>query len=213
MSTEESTKMDGTVYSKMVGFPMNPRECRGGDCFDIYRFGGCLGADGPATDQVFWGFVFFENNGNPPTVSWEEMPPLEVRKPWLPPEEHYKVPVAAHTAVRYGTTDVAWLLGGLDNCGSKPDGSPTVFHRWLWQWRRDTGSLLPLILIPEDCGIAYHSANYWNDEGNPGMLVYGGMRSSSCGGSIFLKNAWWFSWRRVDFLLRLGRRTRVSHSG
>lgn len=208
MSPEDSAKMDGTVYSKMVGLGRDL--CP--SCLDVYRFGGCLGADGPATDQVFSGSFWREWRDRPPSVSWEEQPPLEEKFPWQPPEEHKKVPVAGHTAVHathIRSVDIVWLLGGLDHCGTKPDGSPTVFYRALWQWRRSDGSLVRFRNFPEDCGIAYHSANYWiDDDGKkPGMLVYGGMRSSSCGGSIFRKNAWWFDYAGSGWLRRIGRRT------
>lgn len=155
---KDSSSMDAAVFSKMVRFESSCTDPQ--ECFDIYRFGGCvLGVTGPATDQMYWGVVTLDDS-YPTTVRWREQDPSPV-------------PFAGHTVV-VTDRDHALVLGGVSSC---KDDSATYMN-FLWQWSRTDGTWDQLAPIPEPCGLAFHTANY-DEFIEDGMMVFGGRRGTS----------------------------------
>lgn len=147
-TSEDSSPVEGAVFTGMARFESscsNPKEC-----YDIYRFGGCVSSASGwlPTDQTYWGVVSADNAT--PSVRWENQAPSPV-------------PFAAHTVVGKDQ-DHALVLGGLTSCGED-----AAHQNFLWQWRRTDGSWDQLTPIPEPCGLAFHTAHYFRDQGREGM--------------------------------------------
>ena len=181
--------MDAAPFSKIVRFEAscaNPTAC-----YDIYRFGGCVapGALGAATDRVYWGVVTPDNDR--PTVRWREQDPSPV-------------PLAGHSVVVADPT-YAIVLGGQSSCSEDATYLDLTFL-----WRRADAGWVSLPAIPEPCGLSFHTANYFNDAGNVGMVVLGGRRGTSgsaCSDPTAPRvsnKAWWFDLNRYVWTRRLG---------
>ncbi|CAK8991323.1 unnamed protein product [Durusdinium trenchii] len=177
----DSSQMDAAVFSKIVRFEAscaNPQAC-----YDIYLFGGCVapGALGAATDRVYWGVVTPDNDR--PTVRWREQDPSPV-------------PLAGHSVVVADPT-YAIVLGGQSSCSEDATYLDLTFL-----WRRADAGWVSLPAIPEPCGLSFHTANYFNDAGNVGMVVLGGRRGTSgsaCSDPTAPRvsnKAWWFDLNR-----------------
>ncbi|CAK9003181.1 unnamed protein product [Durusdinium trenchii] len=182
--TADSSPVEGAVFTGMARFESscsNPKEC-----YDIYRFGGCVSSASGwlPTDQTYWGVVSADNAT--PSVRWENQAPSPV-------------PFAAHTVVGKDQ-DHALVLGGLTSCGED-----AAHQNFLWQWRRTDGSWDQLTPIPEPCGLAFHTAHYFRDQGGRnGMVVFGGLHGTSGSGCtaaapVVSDSVWWFDFQTLTW--------------